>query len=375
MTIDVSQILAVFYEESFEGLQVMEAGLLEMESGNVKGETLNSVFRAAHSIRGGGATFGLHDIAEFTRVMETLLDEMRAGTREMTTESHEILLSSAHCLRDMLVAKQGDAALDEQKAATQKQRLQTLLGTRHNEAHTSHEDAIPPTSSVQPVWRIVFRPAPEMFMPGNDPLRFLRVLERLGKMRAIVDFSKLPQLGEPDVHGYYPLWVIELTGEITRDGINELFDRAIGEYEVEVEQFVTPSQHESGTAAPCTTPPWEQGEPAAAESMTPAKGKDAGSIRVSIEKIDSLINKVGELVTTQSTVSQLGDELATGRFEQLHDVLVQQTRLARELQEGVLGIRTSSIRIAKEHAQRNIRGSCREARSVSLAHDPVHRDP
>ena len=81
MTIDVSQFLAVFFEESFEGLQAMEARLLEMGPGNVDGETLNSVFRAAHSIKGGSATFGLQEIAEFTHVVETLLGEIRAGER------------------------------------------------------------------------------------------------------------------------------------------------------------------------------------------------------------------------------------------------------------------------------------------------------
>ena len=82
MSIDISQFLDVFYEESFEGLDLMESGLLEMPSGPVEGDLINSIFRAAHSIKGGGGTFGLSDVSDFTHIMETLLDQMRSGQRD-----------------------------------------------------------------------------------------------------------------------------------------------------------------------------------------------------------------------------------------------------------------------------------------------------
>lgn len=219
MTIDVSQFLAVFYEESFEGLQNMEAGLLDMEPGNVEGETLNSVFRAAHSIKGGGATFGLPEIAEFTHAMEMLLDEIRAGSLEMTRESHSALLSSVDCLREMVLAKQRDAVIDEQKVAAQQQRLQNLLSARHSDTEISLEHSIPANSPGQRNWKIAFLPTPDGL--GNDSLRMLQELERLGEMRVVVKFSRTPKQLVFDAHSCCQPWILELARDASHDALDE----------------------------------------------------------------------------------------------------------------------------------------------------------
>ena len=105
---DLSRFHATFLAESREGLDAMEAGLLDIESGRADGETIHTVFRAAHSIKGGASTFGFTEIAGLTHVLETLLDEMRAGKREPDTESLSALLQSVDVLRDLLdVAERG----------------------------------------------------------------------------------------------------------------------------------------------------------------------------------------------------------------------------------------------------------------------------
>ena len=129
MTVDMSQFLDVFYEESFEGLDVMESGLLDMSPRPVEGELINSIFRAAHSIKGGGGTFGLSDVSDFTHIMETLLDEMRAGDREMTSEANEVLLQSVDCLREMLTAKQQGNDTDAERISELNKQLEALLDT------------------------------------------------------------------------------------------------------------------------------------------------------------------------------------------------------------------------------------------------------
>jgi len=106
MSIDMAQFHQVFFEESFEGLDIMESGLLNMQPGAVDSEEINSIFRAAHSIKGGAGTFGFMDISGFTHVMETLLDEMRDGRREVTAEAVDALLQSVDILRDMLTKSQ-----------------------------------------------------------------------------------------------------------------------------------------------------------------------------------------------------------------------------------------------------------------------------
>ena len=83
MSIDMTQFLVTFYEESFEGLEIMESELLNLDIGAADAETINTIFRAAHSIKGGSGTFGLNAVASYTHVMETLLDEMRNGKREV----------------------------------------------------------------------------------------------------------------------------------------------------------------------------------------------------------------------------------------------------------------------------------------------------
>ena len=93
MSNDLKRFHATFFEESREGLEVMEAGLLDLEGGRGSADTINAVFRAAHSIKGGSATFGFTKVAELTHVLETLLDELRAGKRPLTTDAMDALVA------------------------------------------------------------------------------------------------------------------------------------------------------------------------------------------------------------------------------------------------------------------------------------------
>ena len=115
MSIDMAQFHQVFFEESFEGLAVMESGLMELAPGAADDEVINSIFRAAHSIKGGSGTFGFKDIADFTHVMETLLDDMRDGKRAITEQNTDILLRSTDCLKEMLEAAQAGDQADQQR--------------------------------------------------------------------------------------------------------------------------------------------------------------------------------------------------------------------------------------------------------------------
>ncbi|NOX75941.1 MAG: chemotaxis protein CheA, partial [Gammaproteobacteria bacterium] len=104
MAIDMEQFKATFIEESLEGLQTMESVLLEMQPGEADADAVDDIFRAAHSIKGGSATFGFESITGFTHVVETLLDQIRNGERQVTQESLELFLSSVDCIREMLAA-------------------------------------------------------------------------------------------------------------------------------------------------------------------------------------------------------------------------------------------------------------------------------
>jgi two-component system chemotaxis sensor kinase CheA len=113
MTLDLemAEIAKVFFQESREGLDAMESGLLSLDA-TADRENINTIFRAAHSIKGGSATFGFVEVAGFTHGVETLLDEMRNGVRPVTAEAIQMLLQSCDCLREMIAATEAERPLD-----------------------------------------------------------------------------------------------------------------------------------------------------------------------------------------------------------------------------------------------------------------------
>jgi two-component system chemotaxis sensor kinase CheA len=112
MAIDITQFRQIFFEESLEGLEAMESSLLQLEEGTPAAETINTIFRAAHSMKGGGGTFGFQELTASTHVLESLLDEMRSGRRLVTQEAISSM-QAVDVLRGMLVALQTGTAIDQ----------------------------------------------------------------------------------------------------------------------------------------------------------------------------------------------------------------------------------------------------------------------
>ena len=127
MSIDLSQFFEVFFEESLEGLDVMESELLNLTPGDLDNETINTIFRAAHSIKGGSGTFGFTHVSDFTHVLETLLDQIREGSRELTSEHVNLLLKSVDFLREMLGDLQTNQETDLTNATELKEKFEQIL--------------------------------------------------------------------------------------------------------------------------------------------------------------------------------------------------------------------------------------------------------
>lgn len=353
MSIDISQFLRTFYEESFEGLSVMEAELLNLDVGAADPETINTIFRAAHSIKGGSATFGLGAVAEYTHVMETLLDEMRSGQREVTQDGVNILLSSVDVLREMLTALRDNQSLDIESISASQQSLSELLGREKkaiNAAKTQTSDAV----AAEAGWSISFTPYRNLLQTGNDPVRMLRELRGLGDTEVTVDISRIPDFMEFNPEDCHLGWQINLYGNIAEPQIREIFEWVEDECDLEITQ----AAHMAGentvsmpaSAAPAETERRSQSDRRSGEDRRSARsaGIESASIRVSIEKVDELINTVGELVITQSMLSQFTDaeELTMGHIEKLRNGLAQLERNTRELQESVMRIRMLPISFA-----------------------------
>ncbi|HVI55531.1 MAG TPA: chemotaxis protein CheA [Luteibacter sp.] len=336
--VDLAQFHKAFYEESLDGLDAMEQALLALDEGAEDPELINVVFRAAHSIKGGAATFGFTDVAAFTHVAENLMDEVRSGRRPMEKAVVELLLRSGDTVRDMLsLSMTGQpAATAESQALLAELSAMVSGGTA---APVAAAKAAAPAEAIEG-WDIAFRPFDYLLKSGNDPARMFRELEALGPLAVSCDASKLPALADMDAESSYLGWTLRLDAGAKRAAVEGVFDWVDGDCDL----TVTPR-----IAAPAPAPVAEvaMAAPVAAAGpravRDPAANSESSSVRVGIEKIDTLINLVGELVITQSMLSQFNDGVDASQLEMLRHGLAQLGRHTRELQESVMSIRMLPI--------------------------------
>ena len=362
MSIDMEQFHQVFFEESFEGLDIMETGLLNLDNGEADNEEINTIFRAAHSIKGGSGTFGFQNIADFTHIMETLLDEVRDGIRELTHEGINILLKSVDCLRMMMTAASDGGDVDEQEVKTNYDALQTILGSDESAAvENETKEKSTAVSEENQGWKISFAPHKNFMQFGNDPVRVIRELSSLGQLTGQIDTSKVPDFSELNPEDMHLSWDLELQGNVDKAAINDVFAWVEDESDISLSSLNSESKKTNTkkmTAAKTPVAVSKAAVPAAAGKATDKKEKSAAassSIRVGIDKIDDLINMVGELVITQSMLSMLGEDFNMTRLEKLQEGLIQLDRHTRELQESVMQIRMVPISFTFSRFPRMVR--------------------
>ena len=193
---DMDEILVLFLEESFEGLDVMEQGLLELDIGQVDLDVINNIFRAAHSIKGGAGTLGFMDISQFTHGVETLLDEIRSGKRMPTAENVQVLLQSVDHLRGMLSAMRDRQPIDEATTRALEAEIRRMLGEA-DDAVVGVAAAIAGDDSQNLVplsWQIGFQPKARFFAKGNDPLALFSEIRRLGDVQINARTTSCPSV-------------------------------------------------------------------------------------------------------------------------------------------------------------------------------------
>jgi two-component system chemotaxis sensor kinase CheA len=335
MSMDLQRFHATFFEESREGLDAMEAGLLALESGQQDPEIINSVFRAAHSIKGGAGTFGFDAIAALTHVLETLLDELRAGKRALEPAAVDAMLSSVDVLRALLREAEHGQPADPQAVAAIKARLEAVLS---GQPPAAAAPAAAKVDDIPEAWQIGFVPAPSLFMSGNDPLRIIRELEHLGSLQVAARMERLPGFDQLDPLEAHLAWDLGLVGKVPRSKIEDTFAWVVDDCELDIRPAAPPSLATSAptpTAAPVAA---SAPAPAAAAAAAPAHEAET-SIRVAVEKVDALINLVGELVITQAMLKQVSHALDPAQAEQLLTGLDLLERNTRDLQEAVIGVR------------------------------------
>ncbi|MGN2254685.1 chemotaxis protein CheA [Frateuria sp. GZRe12] len=330
----LAQFQQVFIEESLEGLDTMESSLLALDEGG-DGELVHTIFRAAHSIKGGAATFGFPEMASFTHEAESLLDEVRGGKRAIDKPIVELLLRSVDCLRGMFDRARAGQPLNDTVSDGVRGELAAMMG---REAPAQAGPARRAGDQAE-AWTIRFQPHAGMLAGGNDPLRLIRELAGLGELAIEADLSRLPALAKLDPSECHLGWNIELKAPVKREDIAAVFDWVEGECDLTIEAM--PSAVVAPAAAPAPAP--ANIADAAAARGTREASAESSSVRVAIDKIDSMINLVGELVITQSMLDTFREDFDPARLPLLQQGLVQLARHARELQESVMGIRMLPI--------------------------------
>jgi two-component system chemotaxis sensor kinase CheA len=360
--LEMEEILTLFFEESFEGLDTMESGLLALD-GSADSETINTIFRAAHSIKGGAGTFGFMQISEFTHSVETLLDEMRNGTRGITPDALQVLLQSVDVIREMVRSAQARQPIVMKGANALSSELMRII-VQKGAAVTSTAISVvaaPPKSNeitatamlpAGPLegWRIVFEPDTSLFRTCNDPMRIFDELANLGTVEVEANIDKVPPFGELDPTQCFLSWTLWLRGAAEHARVAEVFDWVDANSKIVYE----PIYGAEASASAASVPAAETSQAAGRRSMTPSdipavqptagkSGGESGSLRVATEKVDALINLVGELVITQSMLGRFAEKYDPQDIESLRRSLAQLTRNTRELQESVLQIRMLPI--------------------------------
>ncbi|WP_340121237.1 chemotaxis protein CheA [Methylobacter svalbardensis] len=383
MSIDMSQFHQIFFEECFEGLEAMESGLLTLDMGAIDSEIINTIFRGAHSIKGGSGTFGFTVIADYTHIMETLLDEMRDGRRQVTQPAVDVLLGSVDCLREMLTAIQNEQVVNDVSVTKHKTALEIVLngGSMEKESVSPVEPEWPSEEAVVNIapdsieeksvelaeqgWKIAFCPYLDLLQTGNDPVRLFRELNELGELTTMANIQDVPGFYELDSEECNISWDLKVAGDISEDEIREIFNWVEGDCEMEIQPLakaVKPPpaiKKADPEPAPVIAPNDPVPNPVEAKPKVVAETKKAdtqdsdnevakttakaSSIRVDTDKIDTLINMVGEVVITQSMLGLVGENFTMDKVGQLKRGLAQLERHTRDLQQSVMNIRMLPI--------------------------------
>ncbi|MDW3221884.1 MAG: chemotaxis protein CheA [Paracoccaceae bacterium] len=440
----MAEIRASFFIECEELLEALQDGLQSLDDGDEDPETINVVFRAVHSIKGGAGAFGLEALVRFAHRFETVLDEVRAGRMTPDLEALKIFFQCADHLSDLVRACRDDLALPEEKTATLLTALGGLLGDagveEEEEVEDENIDFQPATVSLDldfggdtddddlpglpaledlppPVgtgYRITFRPDNELFETGNEPFHMLRSIDEMGECEVTCHLDKLPDLNDISSEHSYLAWTIDLHADVEEAEISAAFefveglctleiekldslvsqgeDQAetdesslslkdempeavsastettaakdgVGDLDIEVAREATPeitstsdTQNSAAAAPPAVTPSPDQANKSAPSSKQAASATAAKSVvRVDLDRIERLVNLVGELVINQAMLSQSLESSGLSPHSDAMNGLEEFQRLTRDIQDSVMMIRAQPVKSLFQRMSRIIR--------------------
>lgn len=319
MSMDISDFYQTFFDEADELLADMEQHLLVLVPSDPDTEQMNAIFRAAHSIKGGAGTFGFSVLQETTHLMENLLDDARRGEMPLNTDIINLFLETKDIMQEQLDAYKSSQEPDAASFEYICQALRQL-------ALEAKGESTPPATRLT----VVEKADP---LPGNSRITLSRLKpgepemlqEELGNLATLSDVT----MGVDSLSA-------TLEGDVNQDDIVAVLCFVIEADQISFDSELAEEPEESKPAAAPTLVPVA---PARVEREKPARASESTSIRVAVEKVDQLINLVGELVITQSMLAQRSTELDPVQHGDLITSMGQLQRNARDLQESVMSIR------------------------------------
>ncbi|MGH6745302.1 two-component system chemotaxis sensor kinase CheA [Novosphingobium sp. PhB55] len=341
--------VAAFRVEAGELLDQIEHGLLDLGHRLDDRALIDEVFRGLHTLKGSGAMFGFDALADFTHHCETAFDRVRKGLAPATQELVAVILSARDHMRALI---EGDGTGLENAGAAILQQLQAAIDGAGGETSVPAASAAPTAQPKQVAcggWRLFFRLPADAMANGTNPLMLLDELRELGECKIVARTDTVPPLAELVPTECHIGWDVELRGDISRDDIDDVFIFVMDDMELTVE----PLGDEGAEAAPeiaeempvVEAPATAQDGPANRAAGNPSANpstKPAGeSVRVPAERLDELMDRVGELVIVQSRLSQLasGQGSAVGNELALRSISEEIERLAGELRDTMMVLR------------------------------------
>ncbi|MBV61992.1 MAG: chemotaxis protein CheA [Nevskiales bacterium] len=345
-----------FRQETADLLEDLEAALLEMEDAPDDMSLVDRAFRAMHTIKGSGAMFGFDAVSSFTHHLEDAFDQVRRGELSISQELISIGLDSRDHIRTLI-----DTNAEHPDTAGLLNRLSAVTQTGGAVASAAPSEP-PPADAPQAepsktCYQIKIRPSADTFMTGTNPLNLLRELGELGDMRLQTSTARTPNLDELDPEQLLVDWDIELLSEQTRNAIDDVFLFVSFDWDINIEVRAAASESTPGPAAeaPAATPTaTATAEPAAVPVPTAAKPDNSPkpvdkpaaaappqeTVKVPAERLDHLINVVGELVISQA---RLLDLTARRSDEELLGIAEELERLTNDLRDTAINIRMLPI--------------------------------
>ena len=326
-----------YRQEAAELLDQLEQALLDLEHLPGDADLVNTAFRALHTIKGSGAMFGFDAVAAFTHHVETAFDRVRQGDVSASPPLIAVTLAAKDHIRRLIDQSESvDAAAGDAILV----RLQAALAV----------PAADPPEPAAATWRLRFRLPRDAMAMGTNPLLLLDELRALGPCTVVADASAIPPLENLNPGDCHIGWEVILTTPQPRSAIEQVFLFVLDDMQLELEPVAEsvpqPSAPASQPAATTSAPvlstaarPGEDKPPAAVHPET-ASGQAAGSIRVPAERLDDLMDQVGELVIAQSRLKQIA---AASSDPQVKAISEEIERLALELRDTTMGARLVPI--------------------------------